>query len=360
MLDRDPGRISEVTGIGPSRARSIREAWAGQREVRKVMVFLQGYGVSPAFAARIYKRYGAAAIARVRENPYRLAFDVWGIGFLSADKLAAALGIEKESPVRIAAGVRHVLEEAAGKGDVFVPRERLARESAGLLGCTEAMAGAAIDSLARAGEAAIDARISTSALDGGAAIYETGLYQAEVAAAAGLRRLLAAPPPPVKLDVDRALAWYESEARISLANQQAEAVRRALGGKVVVITGGPGVGKTTIVRGVVSILTRKGAARRARGADGARGQAPVARRPASRRRRCTGCSSGGPPRGASARCARSPARGRPAGRRRGVDGRHAARARDLVAALPASARARARRRRRPAAVGRARARCCAT
>ncbi len=258
VLDRDPGRISEVTGIGPSRARSIREAWASQREVRKVMVFLQGYGVSPAFAARIYKRYGSAAIARVRENPYRLAFDVWGIGFLSADKLASALGIEKESPVRITAGVRHVLEEAAGKGDVFVPRERLARESAGLLGVTERMADAAIDSLARAGEAAIDARISTSTLDGGAAIYETSLYQAECAVAAGLRRLLAAPPPPVKIDVDRALAWYESEARISLARQQAEAVRRALGGKVVVITGGPGVGKTTIIRGVVSILTRKG------------------------------------------------------------------------------------------------------
>ncbi len=258
VLDRDPARISEVSGIGPARARSIREAWASQREVRKVMVFLQGYGVSPAFAARIYKRYGLAAIARVRENPYRLAFDVWGIGFLSADKLAAALGIEKESPVRIAAGVRHVLEEAAGKGDVFVPRQRLTRESAALLGVTEAMADAAIDGLARAGEAAIDARISTSTLDGGAAIYETGLYQAEVAAAAGLRRLLAAPPPPVKIDLDRALAWYEQEARISLANQQAEAVRRALGGKVVVITGGPGVGKTTIVRGVVSILTRKG------------------------------------------------------------------------------------------------------
>jgi len=96
VLDRDPGRISEVPGIGPARARSIREAWAAQREVRKVMVFLQGYGVSPAFAARIYRRYGAAAIARVRENPYRLAFDVWGIGFLSADKLASALGIEKE------------------------------------------------------------------------------------------------------------------------------------------------------------------------------------------------------------------------------------------------------------------------
>ena len=100
ILDRDPGRISEVPGIGPARAKSIRAAWSAQREVRKVMVFLQGYGVSPAFAARIYKKYGAAAIARVRENPYRLAFDVWGIGFLSADKLAAALGVARDSPSR--------------------------------------------------------------------------------------------------------------------------------------------------------------------------------------------------------------------------------------------------------------------
>jgi exodeoxyribonuclease V alpha subunit len=258
VLDRDPGRISEVPGIGPTRGRSIREAWAAQREVRKVMVFLQGYGVSPAFAARIYRRYGAAAIARVRENPYRLAFDVWGIGFLSADKLAAALGIEKESTVRIDAGARHVLEESAGKGDVFVPRERLARESAGLLGVTEKIADDAIDRLARAGEAAIDARIVARGLDGGAAVYETGLYEAEVAAAGGLLRLLATPPPPLRIDVDRALAWYEQEARIALASQQTEAVRRALTGKVVVITGGPGVGKTTIVRGIVSILARKG------------------------------------------------------------------------------------------------------
>ena len=258
VLDRDPGRISEVSGIGPARARSIRDAWAGQREIRKVMVFLQGYGVSPAFASRIYRRYGAAAIARVRENPYRLAFDVWGIGFLSADKLAAALGIERESAARLDAGVRHVLEESAGRGDVFVPRERLAREAAGLLGVTEALAGDAIGRLARAGEAAIDGKIAARGLDAGEAVYETSLYQAEVATAAGLRRLLAAPAPRLRLDVERALAWYEKEARISLAGQQAEAVRRALTGKVVVITGGPGVGKTTIVRGVVSILTRKG------------------------------------------------------------------------------------------------------
>ena len=124
------------------------------------MVFLQGYGVSPAFAARIYKRYGAAAIARVRENPYRLAFDVWGIGFLSADKLAAALGIARDAPSRVDAGVRHVLDEAAGNGHVFVPRARLAQRGGGAArAAPRRCADAAIDRLARAGEVAIDASI---------------------------------------------------------------------------------------------------------------------------------------------------------------------------------------------------------
>src|SRR6185369_7572746 len=133
VLGRDPARISEVQGIGPSRARSIREAWSAQREVRKVMVFLQGYGVSPAFATRIYKRYGTAALARVRENPYRLAFDVWGIGFASADRLASALGIGRDAPARVEAGVRHALDEAATSGDVLVPRKRLTERAAALL-----------------------------------------------------------------------------------------------------------------------------------------------------------------------------------------------------------------------------------
>jgi len=258
LLDRDPGRISEVPGIGPARAKAIRAAWSAQREVRKVMVFLQGYGVSPAFAARIYKRYGIAAIALLRENPYRLAFDVWGIGFLSADKLAAALGIAKEAESRIEAGVRHVLEEASTRGDVFVPRERLAREAAALLGTNEALPSGAVDRLARAGEVVIEARPEASPLDGGEAIYTTALHRAEVALAAGLAGLLATEAKHVAVDVPRAIAWYEGESQIALARHQAEAVERALTERVLVITGGPGVGKTTIVRGIVSILSRKG------------------------------------------------------------------------------------------------------
>jgi len=256
ILDRDPVRIGEVPGIGQSRARAVRDAWTAQRAVREVMVFLQGYGVSPAFAARIYKRYGPASIARVRENPYRLAFDVWGIGFLSADKLAAALGVARDAPARLEAGVRHTLDEESGNGHVFVARARLAQRAAALLDQPEADVGAAIDRLARAGEVAIDATVVD---DGGdPAVYETQLYKAEAALAAGLQRLLEAPAPALAIDAAPAIAWYEREAGIALARQQAEAVKLALTAKVAVITGGPGVGKTTIVRGIVSILRRKG------------------------------------------------------------------------------------------------------
>jgi exodeoxyribonuclease V alpha subunit len=254
ILDSDPGRISEVPGIGPSRAKAIRSAWNAQREVRKVMVFLQGYGVSPAFAARIYKRYGAAAVARVRENPYRLAFDVWGIGFLSADKLAAALGIARDAPARAEAGVRHVLDEEASSGNVYVPRPRLLDKAARLLELDEAAVGAAIERLVRSGDVAVDATVGDEP-----AVYERSLYQAEVALADGLSKLLAAPAPSLSVDVPRALAWYEREASIALARQQAAAVEAALTKKVAVITGGPGVGKTTIVRGIVAILGKKGA-----------------------------------------------------------------------------------------------------
>jgi exodeoxyribonuclease V alpha subunit len=258
ILDSDPARISEVAGIGPTRARSIREAWSAQREVRKVMVFLQGYGVSPAFAARIYKRYGASAIARVRENPYRLAFDVWGIGFLSADKLAAALGIEKESDVRVEAGVRHVIEDGATNGDVFVPRERLVRQAAALLEVAEKLADGAVDRLARAGDVALDAEVNAGALDAGVAVYDADLHRAERAVAEGLRKLMGGRAAAIAIDVPKALAWYEQQAGLTLARQQAEAVALALTGKVAVVTGGPGVGKTTIVRGIVSILGKKG------------------------------------------------------------------------------------------------------
>ena len=252
ILDAQPERIREVPGIGPSRAQAIQEAWTAQRRLREVMVFLQGYGVSPAFAARIYKRYGAAAVARVRENPFRLAFDVWGIGFLSADRLATALGIARDSDARVQAGVRHVLDQADGLGHVYLPRSRLVEEAAKLLEVEPRLVEAAVDRLGRAGDVAIESTPE------GAAVFEVGLFRAEVAASAGLLRLLHSRGTPLRVDAGRAIARYQAEARIVLAPQQAEAVRRALHDPLLVITGGPGVGKTTIVRGIVNTLVRQG------------------------------------------------------------------------------------------------------
>lgn len=250
ILDARPERIQEVPGIGRTRAQAIKKAWAAQRGQREVMVFLQGYGVSPALAARIYKRYGAQAVARVRENPYRLAFDVWGIGFLSADRLAASLGIGKETDTRVDAGVRHVLEEAGGQGHVYLPRQRLAEEASTKLEVDLALVEPAIDRLARSGEIAIEHA------DDHVAIYQASLLQAERAAAEGLRRLARSRCEPVNADPDRALACYETDAKIALAPKQAEAIRRALRESLLVITGGPGVGKTTIVRAIVATFLR--------------------------------------------------------------------------------------------------------
>jgi exodeoxyribonuclease V alpha subunit len=252
ILEQAPDRIREVPGIGRTRALAIKKAWAEKRGQREVMAFLQGYGVSPALAARIYKRYGADATKRVREDPYRLAFEVWGIGFLSADRLAMSLGVGREADVRVEASVRQVLREGGEKGHVYLPRQRLVGDAASGLEIEPDRIEAAVDRLARGGEIAVE-----RGADGGdEAIFETALWRAEVAAAEGLRRLLRSPRRSLPVDPERAIAEYERASRITLAPRQAEAVQRALVEPVMVITGGPGVGKTTIVRGIVSTFLR--------------------------------------------------------------------------------------------------------
>jgi exodeoxyribonuclease V alpha subunit len=261
VIEREPERLKEVKGLGPKRRAEISRAFAEQREAREVMVFLQSHGVATGHAIKICKRYGQDALRQVREDPYRLAIDIHGIGFLSADRIAAALGFAKTARERVEAGVLHLLSEAADRGHLFLPQARLTEEARRLLDVPAAPVEAAVATLAAAEQVVVEP-ISGSdranASEGGSAVYLKPLHAAEAGLAARLRALLAQPALPLQIDAERALSWFEKQEGVTLAPAQREAVKRGLTEKLLVVTGGPGTGKTTLVRGIVEILGRKG------------------------------------------------------------------------------------------------------
>ncbi|HEV7668640.1 MAG TPA: ATP-dependent RecD-like DNA helicase [Thermoanaerobaculia bacterium] len=261
VIERSPERLTEVSGIGRKRSADIRKAWDEQRGIRELMVFLQSHGVQTGHAVKIYKRYGSDALAVVREDPFRLATDVFGIGFKTADRIAFALGLPADAPRRLEAGLLHALAEASDRGHLFLPRERLFADSALLLGSPDpALLAQALAEISADGRAVVEESKRESRIEGETAVYLAALYAAETDLAERLRRLLLGPPPPgpLNIDPDRALAWLGARQGIELAPQQSEAIRRSLASPLLVITGGPGTGKTTLIRGLVSILTKKG------------------------------------------------------------------------------------------------------
>lgn len=263
IIDQQAERLSEVEGIGPIRQKRIATAWVEQRHIQDVMVFLQAHGVSTTYAVRVYKTYRERAIAIVKENPYRLALDIWGIGFKTADKIAQNLGISPNSPQRAVAGLLHVLGEASDDGHVFLPREQLLEAGSALLEVDRTILEEAIDELVAEEKVVVAPLLESTgvALDAvGAldAVYLKSLYIAETGSAALVRGLLSAPAKAIAIDVERAIGWFEEKQDITLAEEQREAVRKAITGKVLVITGGPGTGKTTLVNGIIRILEKKG------------------------------------------------------------------------------------------------------
>jgi len=219
-----------------------------------VMVFLRGHGVSTAYAVRIYRRYGTDAIGVVRRNPYRLAIDIWGIGFKIADGIARSLGIDVRAPERLEAGVLHVLGELAEDGHTFAPAETVVARAAELLGA-EVDAVMLEDAIARLLASGLLVR---EALTGGLPCLSlAAMWRSEAEAAASFAQLCATPMPAWSIDVEAALAWFEQRAGITLAAQQRRAVAAAMQDKCIVVTGGPGVGKTTIVRAIVTLLAAK-------------------------------------------------------------------------------------------------------
>ncbi len=250
VIEGESARLEEVDKIGPERRRAIKAAWNEGRRIREIMVFLHGHGAGGSRAVRIYKTYGDQAIEFIRANPYRLARDIRGIGFRTADGIAQRLGIAPGATVRLAAALRHVLHTAAGgEGHCALPREPLITRAVELLG---AEPGAVREVLAA--ELVTSSLESDGAVDGDdPLIYLPHLLNAEQAVAEKIRSLADLPPVYPEIDFDRALAWYETKSSRSLAESQRAALRAALGARVFVLTGGPGVGKTTLLDALLKI-----------------------------------------------------------------------------------------------------------
>jgi exodeoxyribonuclease V alpha subunit len=252
VIDTAPERLREIPGIGPQRARTILQGWHDQRTIREIMVFLQGHGVSTTQAVRIYKTYGTDAIATVQANPYQLARDIRGIGFKSADQIAQHLGIAPTAAIRVQAGVSYALLEATNAGHCGLPAATLTQQAASLLAVSPALVDEAIAHEANAGTI-----ISLPVRDLPCWFLSRLAYQ-EHAIANRLQALAQGPVPWPTIQADKALLWAETQRHITLSASQRDAIRQALIAKVLVITGGPGVGKTTLVNTLLTILTAKG------------------------------------------------------------------------------------------------------
>ncbi len=251
VIDESPTFLSEVKGIGAKRIERIRESWREQKAVRGIIVFLNSHGIGTARAVRIFKTYGDQAIDLVRGNPYRLATDIWGVGFHTADELASRLGISRESPLRARAAVRFVLHELSGDGHVGFPEAGVIERTAALTQISNDTVREAIEHERTVGEVVREPQADEPWL------YSKRLFLSEVGVARTLRNLRDGGHPLPKIDTAAALKWVEQKMGVELAPAQKDAIRRATEQKVLVITGGPGVGKTTIVRGIVEIFTAK-------------------------------------------------------------------------------------------------------
>jgi exodeoxyribonuclease V alpha subunit len=251
LIEQQPERLREVTGIGQMRAARIIAAWAEQKVIREIMLFLHANGVGTSRAVRIYRTYGNDAVQVISENPYRLARDIRGIGFRTADQIASKLGIEKTAMIRLRAGISYALAEAMEDGHCGLPADEL-----------RTLAGDLLDVPARLIDSALALELDATtvvadSLDGRRCVFLTGLYRAEQAIARRLLSLALRRPPWPSIDAAKAVPWVEQRTGLALAEGQRQAVRLALASTVLVITGGPGVGKTTLLNSILRILIAK-------------------------------------------------------------------------------------------------------
>src|SRR6201988_2676467 len=250
-IEAEPERLREVTGIGAVRASRITTAWADQKIIREIMVFLHSNGVGTARAVRIFKTYGADAVQVMSENPYRLARDIRGIGFKTADAIAMKLGVDKTAMIRVRAGISYAFTEAMDDGHCGLPTNELVPLAEKLLEIPQDLIRTALDLELAEGTAIAD---QIGKID---CVFLASLYRAERAIAERLLTLAKGELPWAAIDPDKAIPWIEQRINLTLAESQKTAVGLALASKVLVITGGPGVGKTTIVNAILRILSAK-------------------------------------------------------------------------------------------------------
>jgi exodeoxyribonuclease V alpha subunit len=250
-IETRSAQLEEIEGIGPKRRRRIKEAWESQKVVRNIMLFLHSHGVSTSRAVRIHKTYGDEAVEVVRSNPYRLARDIHGIGFKSADTIAMKTGVPRDSLLRAAAGLAHVLAEATGDGHCAMPEPILVEEAVKLLVVEEGVVRSALD------RSLTDRELIRDSVDGEDLIFLPGLLRSEQTVARRILDLSWAPAAHPPIDAGKAAAWCEQKTGRTLAPSQKAALARALESRAMIITGGPGVGKTTLVNAILMVLRAK-------------------------------------------------------------------------------------------------------
>jgi exodeoxyribonuclease V alpha subunit len=253
VIENMPQRLLEAEGVGEKRLSMILGAWEAQREIKEVMLFLQPHGVSTSYAVKIYKHYGNSSISVVKNDPYRLAREIYGIGFKTADKIAGSLGITRDSLKRVEAGVIHVLSQLTDEGHTCYPYTELVNATSQVLEVEGSLVEKGIENLKKSEDLVIeedrDKRL----------VFLKPLSVAETSIARRLREILSHPRRnPASINVDKAIEWVEARLRFQLAEEQKLAIRKAIEEKVLVITGGPGVGKTTIIDAIVRIFSPKG------------------------------------------------------------------------------------------------------
>ncbi len=252
IIEKEPDKLLSVDGIGKGRQEMISKGWKEQKAVREIMIFLHGHGVSTSRAFRIYKKYGDSAIEKVKENPYHLARDIWGIGFKTADTIAASLGIGSHSDIRARAGVEHILFELTNEGHCAFPVDDLIKKTVKTIEIPEDIIKNAIDYLIEE-----ERLVKDSELKGEELVYLTHLYNIEKFLAKILLQLKEGKHPCPQIEIPKAIEWVENKVGLKLAEAQKQAVEMAISSKVLVITGGPGVGKTTLVNSILQIFQAK-------------------------------------------------------------------------------------------------------